>query len=73
MTRVLNLLTLQCVTVKVLSILLVTFFAFRTLQMVSWDLSLRRQRIEINVFCTEWRKACFEENTLVACLLHHYE
>ncbi len=32
-----------------------------------------RQRIEINVFCTERRKACFEENTLVACLLHHYE
>ncbi len=21
----------------------------------------------------ERRKACFEENTLVACLLHHYE
>ncbi len=33
-TRVLNLVTLQCVTVKVLSILLVTFFAFRTLQTV---------------------------------------
>ncbi len=33
-TRVLNLVTLQCVIVKVLSILLVTFFAFRTLQMV---------------------------------------
>ncbi len=28
---------------------------------------------KINVFCTERRKACFEENTLVACLLHHYE
>ncbi len=34
MTRVLNLVTLHCVTVKVLSILLVTFFAFRTLQTV---------------------------------------
>ncbi len=33
-TRVLNSVTLQCVTVKVLSILLVTFFAFRTLQTV---------------------------------------
>ncbi len=33
-TRVLNLVTLQCVTVKVLSILLVKFFAFRTLQTV---------------------------------------
>ncbi len=31
MTCELNLVTLQCVTVKVLSILLVTFFAFRTL------------------------------------------
>ncbi len=70
--RVLNLVTLQCVTVKV-SILLVKFFAFRTLQTVPKDLSLRRQRIEINVFCTERRKACFEKNTLVACLLHHYE
>ncbi len=73
MTCELNLVTLQCVTVKVLSILLITFFVFRTLQTVPWDLSLRRQRIEINVFCTERRKACFEENTLVACLLHHYE
>ncbi len=70
MTCELNLMTLQCVTVKVLSILLITFFTFRTLQTVSQYLSLRRQRIEINVFCTERRKACFEENTLVACLLH---
>ncbi len=31
----LNLVTLQCVTVKVLCILLVTFFTFRTLQTVS--------------------------------------
>ncbi len=30
MTCELNLVTLQCVTVKILSILLVTFFAFRT-------------------------------------------
>ncbi len=52
MTCELNLVTLQCVTVKVLSILLVTVFAFRTLQTVPQDLSLRRQRIEINVFCT---------------------
>ncbi len=40
---------------------------------ISNRLSLRRQRIEINVFCTERRKACFEENTLVARLLHHYK
>ncbi len=41
MTRVLNLVTLQCVTVKVLSILLVTFFAFRTLQTVPYASALR--------------------------------
>ena len=69
----LNLVTLQCVTVKLLSILLVTFFAFRTLQTVPSDLSLRRQRIESNLFCTERRKACFQTNSLVARLLHHYE
>ncbi len=68
----LNLVKAQCVTVKLLSILLVTFFSFRTLQTVPSDLSLRRQRIEINVFCTERRKACFQENSLVARLLHHY-
>ncbi len=30
------------------------------------------QRIEISVFCTEWKNACFQKNLLVA-LLHHYE
>ncbi len=35
--------------------------------------SFSRTETQINVFCTERKKACFEENTLVACLLHHYE
>ncbi len=35
MTCELNLVTLQCVNAKVLSILLVMFFAFRTLQTVA--------------------------------------
>jgi len=65
----LNLVKVQCVTVKLLSILLVTFFAFRTLQTVPSDLSLRRQLIEIIVFCTERRKSCFQANSLVALLL----
>ncbi len=59
----LNLVKVQCVSVKLLSMLLVTFFAFGTLQTVPQDLSLRRQRIEINVFYTERRKR-FEETSL---------
>ncbi len=60
----LYLVTLQCVRVKLLSMLLVIFFAFGTLQTVFWDLSL----VEINPFYTERRKACFEETSL-----HHYK
>ncbi len=67
----LNLATLQCVTVKVLSILLVMRFALcrRSLGTCLSDGSALRSMYN----CTERRKACFEENTLVACLLHHYE
>ncbi len=55
------------VSVKILSMLLVTFFAFGSQQMVPLDLS----RSEITVFYTERRKACFEETLLVARFLHH--
>ncbi len=63
----LNLVTLQCVTVKVLSII---SNVFRVSHFADGPLGLVSQT---PAHLEERRKACFEENTLVACLLHHYE
>ncbi len=60
----LNLVTLQCVSVKLLSMLLV--FVFHVWHFADGPLGLVSQTPEINVFYTERRKACFEETSLVA-------